>query len=280
VGNDPFLVDPVVITGRGEQRRPDGVLYPTMHVHYAFVSDAVVPTGSSLQPGQVRVLGDHAFIEDADCAGWAANHQGIDRTHSSRFAVSSDIRKVAGHDRAITVVDGDVYLDPSLPGGWEGSLCVRLQATDQEGHQRATLTLRGAPVRSPRTATYDVGVAADQSLEVSWTSASGHGCAATTLPVGSGAQCAFSARWAPDGIVVRLNVADASALLHIPVNTGYCNPDDPLDAGDGCNAGFTQIYQLPLGKAVTVTLQVVRSAAPGILWDDPSNAWSVGPVTP
>ena len=277
--NDPFLVDEVAVADHGEQRRPDGVLYPTIHVHYAFLSDAVVPAGSSLQPGEVRVLGDHAFIEGADCAGWAANHQGIDRTHSGRFAVSSEIRKVAGHERAVTVVDGDVYLDPTLPGGWEGSLCIRLQATDQEGRQRATLTLRGAHVRSPRTATYVIGVSADQSVHVSWTAASGHGCAATTLPTGSGAQCSFSARWAPDGIVVRVTVADASAVIRVPVNTGYCNPDDPLEPGDGCNGGFTQTYQLPLGELVQVTLQVIRSAAPGALWDDPSNSWTVGPIT-
>ncbi len=277
--NDLFFVDPVVVTGRGEQRRADGVLYPTMHVHYAFLSDSVVPTGSTLQPGQVRVLGDHVFIEGAECAGWAANHQGIDRTHSSDFAVSSEIRKVAGHDRAVTVVDGDVYLDPTLAGGWEGSLCVRLQATDQEGGQRATLALRGALVRSPRTATYQIGVSADQTVEVSWTSASGHGCTTTTLPNGTGAQCAINARSAPDGIVVRIALDDATALIHVPVNTGYCNPDDSLDLADGCNTGFTRTFELPLGESVHVTLQVVRGAEPGVLWDDPSNAWTVGPVT-
>lgn len=276
---DPFFVDSVVVTGRGEQRRADGVLYPTTHVHYAFLSDAVVPTGSTLQPGQVRVLGDHVFIEGTDCAGWAANHQGIDRTHSGRFAVSSEIRKVAGRDRVVTIVDGDVYLDPTLPGGWEGSLCVRLQATDQEGGQRATLALRGAPVRSPRTATYDVGVSADHSVEVSWTSASGHGCTTTTLPSATGAQCAFSARSAPDGIVVRMTLDDATALIRVPVNTGYCNPDDALDTADGCNTGFTRTLDLPLGESIHVTLQVVRGAEPGVLWDDPSNAWTVGPVT-
>ncbi|MCE9621936.1 MAG: hypothetical protein K8R99_06300 [Actinomycetia bacterium] len=276
--DDPFFVDQVMIAGRGEQRRPDGVLYPTTHVHYAFLSDAIVPSGSSLQPGQVRVLGEHAFVEGADCAGWAANQQGIDRTHSGRFEVSSEIRTVAGQERAVTVVDGDVYLDPTLPGGWEGSLCVRLQATDQDGQQRGTLALRGAQVRSPRTATYAVGVSADESIEVSWTSASGHGCAPITLLSGGGAQCAFSARWVPDGVVVRLTLAESSALIRVPVNTNYCNPDDSLEAGDGCNAGFTRAYPLQLGESVQVSLQVIRSAAPGVLWDDPSNAWAVGPV--
>ncbi len=276
--NDPFFVEQVAITGRGEQRRADGVLYPTVHVHYAFLSDEVVPIGSALQPGQVRVLGDHAFVEGADCAGWAANQQGVDRTHSGRFAVTSEIRNVAGNDRAVTVVDGDVFLDPTIAGGWEGSLCVRLQATDQEGGQRATLALRGAPVRSPRTATYEVGVSADQSVQVSWTSASGHGCAPITLPTGSGAQCAFSARWVPDGVLVRLTQDDASALIRVPINHGYCNPDDSLESGDGCSTGFTQTYQLSLAESVRVTLQIVRDAAPGVLWDDPSNAWSIGPV--
>ncbi len=276
--NDPFFVDQLTVNGRGEQRRADGMLYPTVHVNYAFLSDEVVPAGSVLQPGQVRLVADHVFVEGADCAGWAANQQGIDRTHSGRFAVTSEIRNVAGNDRAVTVVDGDVYLDPILPGGWEGSLCIRLQATNQEGEQRATLALRGAQVRSPRTAMYEVGVSANQPVQVSWTSASGHGCTSTTLSVGNGAQCSFSARWAPDGIAVRLTLADASALLHVPVNTGYCNPDDSLDSGDGCNAGFTQTYQLPLSETTQVTLQVVRRAAPGVLWDDPSNAWDVGPL--
>ena len=274
--NDPFFVDQVVITGRGEQRRPDGQLYPTVHVHYAFLSDVVVPEGSPLQPGQVRLVGDHAFVEGADCAGWSANQQGIDRTHSGRFAVTSEIRNVAGNDRAITVVDADVYLDPTLPGGWEGSFCVRLQATDQDGGQRATLALRGADVRSPRTATYAVGVSSDQALQVSWTSASGHGCAATTLSVGSNAQCAFSARWAPDGINVLLTLDEDNVVIRVPVNTGYCNPDDSLDPADGCDAGFTQTYQLPLGGSTHVTLQVARNASPGVMWDDPSNAWSIG----
>ena len=277
--SDPFLVDSVVVTGRGEQRQPDGLLYPTMHVHYAFLSDAVVPTGSTLQPGQVRVLGDHAFVEGADCSGWAANQQGIDRTHSGHFAVSSEIRTVAGNERAVTVVDGDVYLDPTLLGGWEGALCVRLQATDQEGGQRATLALHGAQVRSPRTATYDVGVSADQTVEVSWAAGGGHGCAVTTLPEGTGTQCALSARWAPDGIDVRITRDDASAVLRVPVSTGYCNPDDSLDPADGCNAGFTRTFELPLGEPVSVTLQIVRRTAPGELWDDPSGAWSVGAIT-
>jgi len=277
--NDPFFVDQVVITGRGEQRRPDGQLYPTVHVHYAFLSDVVVPPGSTLQPGQVRLLGDHAFVEGADCAGWSANQQGIDRTHSGRLAVASEIRKVAGRDRAVTVVDADVYLDPTLPGGWEGSFCVRLQATDQEGGQHATLALRGAQVRSPRTATYDVGVSADQPLQVSWTSASGHGCATATLSNETGTQCAFSARWAPDGVDVRLTGDDASVVIRVPINTGYCNPDDSLDPSDGCNTGFTQTHRLPLGDSTQVTLHVVRKAAPGMLWDDPSNAWSIGPIT-
>lgn len=283
--SDPLFVEPVTFTGRGEQRRIDGVLYPTMHVHYAFLSDAVVPTGSALLQGQVRVVAEHAFVEGTDCAGWAANQQGIDRTHSGRFSVTSETRQIAGNDRPVTTVDGDVYLDPTLAGGWEGSFCVRLQATNPLGEQRSTLALRGAQVRSPRTATYEVGVLLDsgvdaigEPVQVSWTSATGHGCASTTLLDGLYAQCTMSARLAPDGIDVRLTLDDTSAVLRVPVNFGYCNPDDPLDSSDGCNTGFSQIFDIPIGESVHLTLQVVRNAAPGVLWDDPSNALIVAPV--
>ena len=282
-GDDPLFVDRVTLTGRGEQRRLDGVLYPTMHVHYAFLSDAVVPIGSVLQPGQVRVFGDHAFVEGADCAGWAANQQGVDRTHSGRFSVTTATREVSGRDRAVTVVDGDVYLDPTLPGGWEGSFCVRLLATDRNGAQQTTLALRGAQVRSPRTALYEVGVLLNDvaattggMVQATWTSASGTGCPKTTLVTGAGAQCGFSARWVPDGIDVQLTLDATSAVIRVPVNTAYCNPDDPLESGDGCNAGFTQTFHLSFG---TVTLQVLRSVEPGMLWEDPSNAWSIAPIT-
>lgn len=280
--SDPLFVDQVTFTHRGEQVRSDDVLYPTMHVHYSFLTDAVVPTGSTLQAGQVRVLGDHAFVEGADCAGWAANQQGIDRTHSGRFSVTNQTRTVAGRDREVTVVDGDVYLDPTLPGGWQGSVCVRLQATDEHGDQRFTLALRGAQVRSPHTATYEVGVliddvtSPDQAATVTWTSASGIGCPVATVNNGGGAQCTFSARWAPDGIVVRVAVGGAAIEFGVPVNRAYCNPDDPLEGGDGCNEGFEQTYQLGGGR---VTLRIVRRAAPGALWDDPANVWKIEPVT-
>ena len=78
---------------------------------------------------------------------------------------------------------------------------------------------------------------------------------------------------------MRLTLGDDNVMIRVPVNTGYCNPDDTLDSTDGCNTGFTQTYRLPLGDATLVTLHVVRNAAPGMLWGDPSNAWSVGPVT-
>ncbi len=274
---DPFFVDHVTITGRGEQRRIDGVLYPTVHVHYSFLSDAVVPVGAPLQPGQIRVFADHAFVEGADCAGWAGNQQGVDRTRSGRFSVTSERRNVTAPDQAVTVVDGDVYLDPTLPGGWEGSFCVRLLATDLQGDQRYPLALRGAPVRSPRTATYDVGVLTDDdhTADVTWTAASGDGCTPTTLLNGTGAQCEFSARWAPDGIVVRVTNEGGAVVIRVPVNTAYCNPDDPLDVGGGCTTGLTQTFRVSIGAII----QVVRNAAPGSLWDDPSNAWIVGSVT-
>lgn len=278
---DPLFVDRVTITGRGEQRRADGVLYPTVHVHYAFLSDSVVPAGSVLLPAQVRVFGDHAFVEGADCTSWAANHQGVERTHGGRFSMTTETRAIAGRDREVTVVDGEVYLDPTLPGGWEGSFCVRLQATDQNGNQRATLALRGAPVRSPRTAYYAIGVGLDEvapttggSAQVTWTSATGAGCAATTIVSGSGAQCEFSARWVPDGIVVQVIRDDTITTIRVPVNTAYCNPDDPLDSGRGCS--IDHIYDTALGP---ITLQVVRTAEPGVMWDDPANAWSIAPTT-
>jgi hypothetical protein len=277
--SNPLFVDQMTIAHRGEQRRPDGVLYPTVHVNYSLFSDAFVPSGSNLQPGLVRIFADHAFVEGADCAGWAANQQGVVRTHSGRFTVSSETRNIAGRDRAVTIVDGDVALDPTLPGGWQGSFCVRLLATDQHGDQRITLALHGAQVRSPRTSTYeiavsynDVTVAEDDSVDVTWTAASGVGCATATLRNGSGAQCLFIARLVPDGIVIRIERDETSLAIHVPINTAYCNPDDPLEVSDGCDAGFTQTYW-------QFTVQVVRRAAPGVLWDDPSNLWGIGSIT-
>ena len=280
--DDPLFVDRVTVTHRGEQRRADGILYPTLHVHYSFLADAVVAIDAPVPAQNVRVIGEHAFVEGADCTGWAVNQQGIDRAHSGRFSVTTETRAIAGSDRIVTVVDGEVYLEPNLPGGWQGAFCVRLQATDEFGAQRATLALHGAQVRSPRTATYEVGVLLNdaavpdgQSMNVTWTSASAVGCTSTTVTRGSGTQCTFSARWVPDGIGVSINVGDTDFAIHVPVNTGYCNPDDPLESGNGCEQGFSLTYPLP----VPVTLQVIRTAAPGTLWDDPSNAWLIGPIT-
>ena len=81
---------------------------------------------------------------------------------------------------------------------------------------------------------------------------------------------------------MRLSRDEASVVIRIPVNTAYCNPDDPLDVGDGCNTGFTQTFEMRIGASadlVRVTIQVRRSAAPGALWEDPSNSWTVGSIT-
>ena len=301
-GEDPLFAERLVVANRGEQRRSDGVLYPAVHVHYAFLTDAVVPTGSGLDPATTHVYDQHAFVEGADCSGWALNQQGRDRTASSSFTVTNEQRTVAGRVRNVTIVDGEAYLDPSMPSGWAGHFCVRLTATDEAAKGPAakvfTLALRGATVRSPRTADYAVSVLlndaefpADQPLLVAWQRTDGTPiCAQSQLSNdvaagGPGATCSTSARFAPDGIWVTVATAAGSAApaiaARVPVNTEYCNPDDPYASfADGCATGTSQPLQVSVGDVpLSIVLHVDRTAVAGGLWQDPSHAWKISAVT-
>lgn len=294
-GDDALFAERLVVADRGEQRLPDGVLYPTVHVHYAFLTEAVTVGNPSLDPATTHVYGQHAFIEGADCNGWAANQQGRDRTSSALLTVTSEERSVAGRDRSVTVVDGDVYLDPTMPSGWEGQFCVRLIATDQPpGTPGAatpkpiTLALSGTTLRAPRTADYALSVlaATGEGLRASWTTPAGlTPCTEAALSNDEpGATCAVPARFAFDGVWVVVASGErqlVSAL--VPISVAYCNPDDPYGAfADGCSRGYTQKLEIPTddGGTFSVTLQVDRRAGAGTLYDDPSHAWQVGPVTP
>lgn len=309
-GNDSLFAERLTIADRGEQLLADGVLHPSVHLHYAFFDDAVVPPGSGLDRTTMHVYDEHALVEGADCSGWAVNHQGRDRTTSSSYTVVSEQRTVAGRVRNVTVVDGDVYLDPSLPGGWQGYFCVRLSATDDHTSEAVTLALRGTTVRSPRTATYAVSVLladpdypADRQLQVSWSTTTGVDLCSNALVSNApaaggsahGATCDTIARLAPSGLVVGISALDAAGTplpifsVRLPVNTGYCNPDDPFGSvGDGCDHGFAQPYDVPLSAAsddagdvtsVRVVVQVNRVAAVGAMWQDPSHVWKVGTIT-
>lgn len=293
-GEDTFFAERLVIANRGEQRRADGVLYPTVHVHYAFLTDAVT-AGSGLDPDDTRVYGEHAFVEGADCSGWAANQQSRDRTNAALLSVVSEERNVAGRARNVTVVDGEVYLDPAMPSGWDGQFCVRLIATDRPpdptgavSPKPLTLALSGATLRSPRSADYAISVilsdAADE-LRATWTTPAGAAvCSEAALTSAEpGATCAVAARFAADGVWLTVGSADAPVVsARVPINTAYCNPDDPFGAlADGCSRGFIQSLEIPTvaGETVRVVLQVDRTAGAGMLWQDPSHAWLVGPVT-
>lgn len=314
-GDDPLFAERLTIANRGEQLGSDGLLHPTLHVHYAIFTDAAAPNGSGLDPATVHLYDEHAFVEGADCSGWAMNHQGRDRTAGTNFTVVNEQRKVSGRDRNVTSVDGDVSLDPSLPGGWEGHFCVRLTtgagaASTASGAappgvvKVLTLALRGAAVRSPRTPEYAVGVVladpdypTDWQLRTSWRrvdttplcadAALGNSPSAT-----HGATCTKSARLSPGGIVVSITAIDAAGsespvlTARVPVNTAYCNPDDPFGyLANGCDHGFSQPLDLPIAvgddgpRSVRVILQVNRSATAGSLRRDPSQAWAIGTVT-
>jgi len=294
--NDPLFADPLTIADHGEQRLTDGLLYPTMHVHYAVIAQDVIPAGSNLDPSKVQVYAEHAFVDGGDCNGWASGQQARDRSSGAALSVHSEVRTVAGRDRDVTVVDGDTYLDPTLPGGWQGQFCLRLTGTDGVVAKVFTLALLGADVRSPRTADYSVSVLLsdpplpdDQPLQVNWGVDDGTAlCNPATLTTNSGertATCSTIARLAPEGILVTLRrgAGTGSPLLQVrvPVNTGYCNPDDPWAwVGDGCATGYNQPLQLPLedGAVVRVVLQVNRTAVAGSMTTDPSNQWQAGPI--
>lgn len=297
---DTLFADRVTITDGGERPGADGVLYPTAHVHYAVLTDAAIPAGSGLTAATAHLYASHAFVEGADCAGWADNQLGRDRTHDADYAVSTQQRTVAGRTRPVTVVDADVRLDPTLPGGWQGYLCVRLVAGNSAGTTSFGLAVQGAGVRSPRAAAYEVGALlddpafpADWQLRLMWSVDDVALCTAATLGgtagVSQGATCATQARTAAAGIVMSFVAVDPRGADHpalavrVPVNTGYCNLDDPYAAiTDGCATGYDQplvlTYGLPNGgtQQVRVVIHVGRSAGTGSAWQDPSDAWSVG----
>jgi len=303
-GNDPLFVDRLTVASLGEQRIVDGVLHPTVHVHYAFLTDAVIPPGSGLDPTSTLVVGRHAFVEGADCSGWAVNQQGRDRTAAARFDVRTEARTVAGRDRVVTVVDGEVHLDPTMPSGWQGQFCVWLTTTDQRA-ERFTLALRGALVRAPRSADYafevlldDSDFPADQQLLVAWETPGSDEqpavalCTPTALGNGGGqvrgSSCPTLARLVPDGVVITLRALDARGVaqpvvaVQLPANTAFCNPDDQNGApADGCSTGARFVYELPLpdGSSVRVVLIARRGAPVGALWQDPAHAWRIGPTT-
>jgi hypothetical protein len=294
-GEDPPFVDQLSVTSLGELRQADGTLAPTVHVHYAVVSDNIIPPAGQLNQRTAKVYGSHAFVENADCAGWAVNQQGLDRSGSGEFTVSLEQRTIAGRSRPVTVVDGDLTLDPVQPGGWDGFLCAHLFVADDSGN-RVTVALRGAEVRSPRTAVYTVGTQiiddtfpADWKVEATWSRPDGGvWCGPAELTSASGgATCTTYARSAPDGITLLLRGVDAAGadrpafVMVVPVNTAYCNPDDP-DAwsSDGCSTGFTQRIRVPLDAAgtesVVMALSVVRAVEQGTRLDNPSNTWRIG----
>ena len=312
--DDPLFAERLTINDRGDQLGVDGVLVPTVHVHYALLADTALFADLGLDPAGVHVYEQHAFVEGADCSGWAANQQGRDRTAATRYTVTSEQRTVAGRVRNVTIVDGDVSLDRTMPSGWQGQFCVRLTAVDaplggvaSTVGDGATLALRGVSLRGPRTADYAVGVALDGTgfpaewqLRTEWRSeATGALCVSASLSSDGSAEqrdatCAASARVAPEGMIVTLTARDPAGeelplmAIRVPVNTAYCNLDDPYGyLADGCSTGFSLPRELPLAtgpargapESVRVVLQVSRTAVAGALWRDPSHAWAIGPLT-
>jgi hypothetical protein len=293
-GDDTPFGDSVQVGSLGEQVQPDGTLAPAVHVHYAVLDDKVVPTTSRLNARTAKVYGVHALVEGADCAGWANNQGGVDRTAASTFSVVHESRTIAGKVHTVTMVDGDLTLDPSLPGGWNGYACVRLFVTDADG-RKLNVALRGAKVRSPRTASYTVGVVLDAAhwpdgttLRATWTGADGiQWCGPIELGAKArGAACDTLARAVPNGIRLVLQPRDDKGVLQtafvvtVPVNSAYCNTDDPsAHLSDGCATGFTQALKVPLdGKGRltgAITLVVNRAAAAGSVANNPSQAWQV-----
>ena len=293
----PF-VDSLVVTGMGERPRDDGTLAPAVQLHYAIDPTVAVPAGTTVDRSTASVQAVHAFVENADCAGWAVNQQGQDRTLDSTAKVRREKRVVDGVPVDALVVDSDLFLDSTVRPGWEGYACVRLFARDQYGNT-ATIAVVGAPVRAPRTATYDMGVEVlngalpeGWTLEAAWADADGTvWCGPTTIEAGegetSGAFCTTLARLEPHGVVVALTPIDPDGhrgqtqSITLPVNTAYCNSDDPYGwIGDGCDTGSDLTVQVTLDDETTVpvTLRSVRRAAPGEVIVNPSQGWRIDAV--
>ena len=301
-GVDQPFADGLTVTGLGERPRADGTMAPVAQLHYAVDPAQAIPAGGQLDRATATVHAMHAFVENADCAGWAVNQQGQDRTLDGTVAVRTEARRVDGRSRPVTVVDADLFLDTAVRGGWEGYVCVRVFARDRFGNE-VTVALRGAAVRAPRTATYDIGlgIAAGVlpegwSIEANWSPAGRTvWCGPATLVLdsdsdagggASSAYCTTLARLVPDGATVTLTPVDADGerqrplAVTVPGNTGYCNPDDPYGAlSDGCDTGFVQLVELPLDESsALLQLTVLRTAAPGQVVTNPSHAWRIDPV--
>ncbi len=294
-GEDRPFVDQVGFGSLGEQRSADGSLVPTVHVHYAVLADDLLPPTTTLDRLTAKVYGRHDLVENADCAGWANNQQGIVRTRSGHFTIAQEQRTVGGRSRPVIVVDGDIELDPAMPGGWSGYACVQLFVADASG-TRFTLDLRGTQVRSPLSPVYDVGVVVDDpvfpagwKVEAAWSTRAGTvWCGPATLDAATpGASCTTYARSMPDGAVLTLRAIDETGAkrpafaIVVPMNTAFCTPDDPLAAvSNGCATGFTERLKVPADatgeQSVAVSLQVRRTAAPGSVQTNPAHAWQIG----
>ncbi|MCB0982607.1 MAG: hypothetical protein KDB17_18440 [Ilumatobacter sp.] len=324
-GDDSPFVESLSVRGLGEQLAPDGRRLATVAVHYALDAGAVVPPGTTLDPGSTVVQDVHAFVENADCSGWAVTFQGQDRTYGSRFGMKVEQRTISGRDRTVIVVDGTVQLDPNQRGGWEGYLCLHLRSVDRTGTV-ATLALRGVAVRAPRAAAYELGAGVDGALpagwglDVTWAGADGVvfcgparlGAAPAAAPDTTGgsddsaaasaddtagvagvadlaATCSTLARLHPAGVMVSVRPTSTSGeqgapiTVLLPVNTSYCNPDNPHGAAaDGCDTGARYRYRLPLGlpdddTTYILTVTALRTAGQGQLMTNPSNAWRIDP---
>lgn len=297
--DDLRFADQVRFGDLGLQRQPDATLAPTVHVHYAFTADTMVAAGH-LDSRTTRVYDRHALLENADCAGWANNQQGIDRTAGSVYTVTHEQRTLSGRVRPITVVDGDIRLDPTAPPGWQGYLCTQLVAADAAGN-RETLVLRGAEVHSPLTPTYAIGAAVDDTslpkgmhLSLTFTRVDRLALCTTSVQTpgtsggAAGAACAVSAGAAPDGVVVGAQLLDAkgaglpAVAITVPVNVTACNSDDAYGAlTDGCSTGYRQGFDLSLGagKGTAHAMLVVdRDARAGSMTTNPAHQWQIGDI--
>lgn len=289
----PFA-DQVTIASLGEQRSATGSLVPTVHVHYALETAGLVPKVSTLDQRTAKVYVQHEFVEAADCTGWSNNAQGVSRTAGSTIVLAQEQRTLGGRATPVTVVDADLALDPALPGGWQGFVCVKVFAADRGGN-RVTIALRGAQVQSPLTPVYEVGAVIDDTtfpvgwkVELSWADPQRVlWCGPVQLDASNpGATCTAYARSFPDGIVLIIRAVDDEGearpafVIRVPVDAGYCTPDDPFAAaGDGCGTGFTETVRVPADPnardAVAMDIVVHRTAQRGTAQVNPAHAWAI-----
>ncbi|HAP76379.1 MAG TPA: hypothetical protein DCR14_09885 [Acidimicrobiaceae bacterium] len=113
-----------------------------------------------------------------------------------------------------------------------------------------------------------------------------------TATAAAGSVCTTFARLHPGGITIVLTPAGPSGAsvtpftVKVPVNAGYCNPDDRFAAiADGCTTGFAHTLAVAIGTPaagaepvmVPVTVTVVRTATPGQLLTSPAHGWRIDP---